>query len=175
MHHCMVKYFIVHVLKIEGYFLKPRKSRLTIVSREAKKSQRPLSELFTRITAKELANALAKPPRQLVPSYHSPNTLLLVHNQQWWKSVPPFLSMGHCKFNGATSCAHVRKTIPIPIALNFNTLILPSISVETISPTMKRCRLSSFSNSLSCSHLPGHLVRSARRIFIFLSFFVSFF
>ena len=37
-------------------------SRLTIVSREAKKSQRPLSELFTRNTAKKLANALAKPP-----------------------------------------------------------------------------------------------------------------
>ena len=39
-------------------------SRLTIVSREAKKSQRPLSELFTRNTAKKLANTLAncKPP-----------------------------------------------------------------------------------------------------------------
>ena len=35
-------------------------SRLTIVSREAKKSQRPLSEVFTRNTAKILANALAK-------------------------------------------------------------------------------------------------------------------
>ena len=52
-------------------------SRLTIVSREAKKSQRPLSELFTRNTAKKLANALAKPPRQLAPSYHSLNTFLL--------------------------------------------------------------------------------------------------
>ena len=39
-------------------------SRLTIVSREAKKKQhtRPLSELFTRSTALKLANALAKPP-----------------------------------------------------------------------------------------------------------------
>ena len=52
-------------------------SRLTIVSREAKKSQRPLSELFTRNTAKKLTNALAKPPRQLAPSYHSPNKFLL--------------------------------------------------------------------------------------------------
>ena len=34
-------------------------SRLTIVSRKAKKNQRPLSELFTRNTA---ANVLAKPP-----------------------------------------------------------------------------------------------------------------
>ena len=41
---------------------RPISSRLTIVSREAKKSQRPLSELFTRNTAKKLANALAKPP-----------------------------------------------------------------------------------------------------------------
>ena len=52
-------------------------SRLTIVSREAKKSQRPLSELFTRNTTKKLADALAKPPRQLAPSFHSPNTFLL--------------------------------------------------------------------------------------------------
>ena len=37
------------------------KSRLMIVSRDAKKSQRPLSELFTRKAAKKLANALAKP------------------------------------------------------------------------------------------------------------------
>ena len=35
---------------------------------------------------------------------------------------------------------------------------LPSVNVESISPKMKRCRLSSFSNSLSCSRLPGHLV-----------------
>ena len=52
-------------------------SRLTIVSREAKKNQRPLSELFTGNTAKKLANALAKPPWQLAPSYYSPNTFLL--------------------------------------------------------------------------------------------------
>ena len=37
-------------------------SRLTIVSREAKKKQRPLSELFTWTTAKKLGNAQAKPP-----------------------------------------------------------------------------------------------------------------
>ena len=42
---------------------KPPKSRLMIVSREAKKKQhtRPLSELFTCSTALKLANALAKP------------------------------------------------------------------------------------------------------------------
>ena len=37
-------------------------SRLTIVSREAKKKQRPLSELFTWNTSKKCRNALAKPP-----------------------------------------------------------------------------------------------------------------
>ena len=37
-------------------------SRLTIVSREAKKKQRPLSELFTWTTTKKLGNAQAKPP-----------------------------------------------------------------------------------------------------------------
>ena len=37
-------------------------SRLMIGSYEAKKTQQPLSELFTSSTAKKLANALAKPP-----------------------------------------------------------------------------------------------------------------
>ena len=68
-----------------------------------------------------------------------------------------------------------KKTIPIPLALKFNTLIVPSINEESISPTMKLCRLSSFSNSLSRSHLPGPLVWSARRFFIFLSLFLSIF
>ena len=34
----------------------------SIMSREAKKNQQPLSQLFTRSTAKKLANALAKLP-----------------------------------------------------------------------------------------------------------------
>ena len=88
--------------------------------------------------------------------------------------MPPFLSTSHCEFNGARSCAHVRKTIPIPLVLKFNTFIVPSINIESISPTMKRCRLSLFSSYLSCSHLPGHLVWSARRFF-YLSFFLLIF
>ena len=152
-------------------------SRLTIVSREAKKSQRPLSEIFTGNTAKKLANALAKPPWQLSPSYYSPNTFLLLYiestNQQWWKSAPPFSSTGHFEFNGARLCTHDWKTIPIPLVLKFNTFIVPSINIESISPTMKHCRLSSFSISLSHSHLSPWSpwqVWSARRFFIFLSF-----
>ena len=42
--------------------LSNQQSRLTIVSREAKKKQRPLSELFTWTTTKKLGNAQAKPP-----------------------------------------------------------------------------------------------------------------
>ena len=52
-------------------------SRLTIVSREAKKKQRPLSEYFTRITSKKFANAQTTPPLQLAPSYYRPSTFLL--------------------------------------------------------------------------------------------------
>ena len=61
--------------------------------------------------------------------------------------LPPFLSTGHCEFNGAHSCAHVRKTVPIPLILKFSTFIVPSINIESISPMMKRCHLSSFSSS----------------------------
>ena len=38
------------------------------------------------------------------------------------------------------------KTIPIPLVLKFNTFIVPSINIESISPTIKHCRLSSFSS-----------------------------
>ena len=47
------------------------------MSREAKKKQRPLSELFTWTTTKKLGNAQAKPPWKLAPSYYRPNTFLL--------------------------------------------------------------------------------------------------
>ena len=51
-------------------------------------------------------------------------------------------------------------------------LIIPSFCIESISPMMKRCLLSLFSNSLLRSLLSDQLERSARR---FLSFFLSFF
>ena len=88
-------------------------------------------------------------------------------NQQWWKSVPPFLSTGHCESNGARSCTHVRKTIPIPLVPKFNTFIVPSINIESISPTMKRCRLSSFLIVLSSPWSPC----MKRLSFFHLSFF----
>ena len=50
--------------------------RFMIVSREAKKNQRLLSEFDTGNTAKKLGSALAKPPRQLASSYYSPRTFL---------------------------------------------------------------------------------------------------
>ena len=33
--------------------------------------------------------------------------------QQRRKSAPPFLSTSHCEFNGARSCTHAQKTIPL--------------------------------------------------------------
>ena len=127
------------------------------MSCEAKKSQRPLSELFTRNTTKKLANAQAKLPRQLAPSYYSPNTFLLHRINK-----PTMVEIGATVLKYwplcACLCAHIQKTIPIPLVLKFNTFIVPSINIESISPTMKRCYLSSFSSSLSYSHLPGHLV-----------------
>ena len=57
-----------------GKFFMELKSRLTIVSREAKKK---LYELFTCSTALKLANALTKPPLKLSLSYYRPTTFLL--------------------------------------------------------------------------------------------------
>ena len=40
----------------------------------------------------------------------------------------------------------------------FNTLIVPSMNIESISPMMKHCLVSSVCNSLLRSDLPDHLV-----------------
>ena len=53
---------IVHIYQATYSCLCYNLSRLTIVSREAKKKQQPLSELFTWTTTKKLGNAQAKPP-----------------------------------------------------------------------------------------------------------------
>ena len=55
---------IVMCVVLEGFLTDymAKGSRLTIVSREAKKKQRTLSELFTWTTTKKLGNAQAKPP-----------------------------------------------------------------------------------------------------------------
>ena len=70
---------VIHVRTTCIYYhsYKLCQSRLTIVSREAKKKQRPLSELFTWTTTKKLGNAQTKPPWKLAPSYYRPNTFLL--------------------------------------------------------------------------------------------------
>ena len=91
----------------------PAESRLTIVSREAKKNQRPLSELFTVNTAKKLGNALAKLPRQLALSYHSPSTFL-----QHRISKPTMVEIGatilkHWPMQGALLYSHAQETIPV--------------------------------------------------------------
>ena len=89
-----------------------------------------------------------------------------------------FLSTGHYKFNGARLCTHVRKTIPIPLVLKFNTLIVLSINniiIESISPMMRRCLLSSSSNSLSRSHLSDHLVKTPSFFYLSFIFIAHFF
>ena len=72
-------------------------SRLTIVSREAKKKQavrrtRQTSELFTGSTALKLVNALNKPPLVIKDSARS-NYIEPV-TQQWRKSAPLILKAG---------------------------------------------------------------------------------
>ena len=61
-YNCYVANLCVCSIYIRTYKYKMYASRLTIVSREAKKKQRPLSELFTWTTTKKLGNAQAKPP-----------------------------------------------------------------------------------------------------------------
>ena len=48
-------------------------------------------------------------------------------SQQWRKLTPPILSTSHCKFNGTSSCAHARKTIPLALTHLFSKQIVSII------------------------------------------------
>ena len=50
--------------------------------------------------------------------------------QQWRKSAPSILSTSHCEFNGAHSCAHAQKTIPMAPIHSFTKQIVPSDQLE---------------------------------------------
>ena len=103
-------------------------SRLTIVSREAKKKQRPLSELFTWNTTKKLGNAQAKPPWKLAPSYYKYNTFLLPRiNNPMVKIASTILKFWLLRANGGLLHSNVWKTIPFPLLYKINTLKVPSI------------------------------------------------
>ena len=148
-------------------------SRLMIVSREAKKKQRPLSELFTWTTTKKLGNAQAKPPWKLAPSYYKPNKFLLprINKPIMVEITSIVLKFGYCEFNGGLSHSHVWKTIPFPLLYKINTLKVPSIYTESISPTMKWSITPCFSGSLLRSLLCDSLYKAP---VVFLSFFVYF-
>ena len=84
------------------------------------------------------------------------------------------LSTSHYEFNGARSCAHARKTIPLaPIHL-FTKQMVPSLCPESLT----RSLFQSFS-SVFCMHpikcfLPSITFLCARRFFYFLVCFFRF-
>ena len=85
--------------------------------------------------------------------------------QQWRKSAPPILSTSHCKFNGARSCAHTRKTIPLAPIHPFTKQIVPLLCPESFVQIV-------FPSSLC---VPYKGLPSTKNIFMHASFFfVSF-
>ena len=53
--------------------------------------------------------------------------------QQWRKLAPPILNTSHCEFNGAHSCAHAQKTIPLAPIHPFTKQMVLSLCPELLT------------------------------------------
>ena len=96
--------------------------------------------VFTGSTGVKFVNALNKPDLAFSNDIESVA-------QQWRKLAPPILSISHCEFNGARSCAHARKPIPLPPIHLFTKPIVPSLYSELLTRSMLR----SFSPVFVCA------------------------
>ena len=97
----------------------------------------------------------------------------LCSTQQWRKSAPPILSTSHCEFNGARSCAHARKTIPLTPIHPFTKQLVPSMHQESFTRSLLR----SFSPVLCVGLIKGFLPSITflrTHCFLLLCLFVSF-
>ena len=114
------------------------------------------------------------PPLQLVPSYYRPSTSYYIEsaNQEWWKSAPPFVSNGHCEFNGVRSHAHIPETIPLNCTAN---QITPLLTKECISQVPETSVSSPFYKCLTHSFHTSWLTSSASRFFFHLLIFITHF
>ena len=82
--------------------------------------------------------------------------------------MPPILSTSYCKFNGARSCTHAQKTIPMAPIHPFTKQMVPSLCPELLTQSLSK----------SFSPVPYKVLPSINNIFtrvlFFLCFFVSF-
>ena len=84
--------------------------------------------------------------------------------------MPPILSTSHCEFNGACSCTHARKTIPLaPIHL-FTKQIVPSLCPESLTQSLSK----SFSSVFRRRPIKCFLPSITNNIFTRASFFLCF-
>ena len=124
---CLCFVYLVHKL-ITCMYIKTHSSESR--GQEEAGHTRQTSELFTGSTAVNFVNALHKPPLKLSLRYQGLSTRsnhIELATQQWRKSAPPILSTNHCEFNGAHSCAHTRKTIPLSLINPLTKQIVPSL------------------------------------------------
>ena len=82
------------------------------------------------------------------------------------------LSTSHCEFNGARSCAHARKTIPLAPIHPFTKQMVPSLCPESLTRSLFR----SFSPVLYVRLIKGFLspktfLRARRSFSLFVSLF----
>ena len=86
--------------------------------------------------------------------------------------MPPILSTSHCKFNGARSCAHARKTILLILIHPFTTQIVPSLYPQSFPSSPWRSFSPIFCLGVIKGFLPSITFLRARRFFssLFLCF-----
>ena len=97
--------------------------------------------------------------------------------QQWRKSAPPILSTSHCEFNGACSCAHARKTIPLALIHPFTkqNLMVPSFCPESLTRSFFRLFSPVLCVRLIKGFLPPKTFLHARRFFSLFYFYRTLF
>ena len=90
--------------------------------------------------------------------------------QQWRKSEPPILSTSQCEFNGARSCAHARKTIPLAPIHSFTKHIVPSMYEESVTWSRLISMTPVFRMLLINSFLPSKNILGACHFFLYFHF-----
>ena len=117
----------------------------------------------------KFVNALNKPPlkqyRLVIKDSARSKDIELV-TQQWRKSVPPILIASHCEVNGARSCAHTQKTIPLSPIHSFTKQMVPSLCPESLTRSLLRSFSLVLCVRLIKGFLPPKTFLLARRFFL---------
>ena len=87
--------------------------------------------------------------------------------------MSPILTTSQCEFNGARSCAHARKTIPIALIHPFTKQMVPSLCPELLTQSLSKSFSPAFHMHPIKCFLPSITFLCVHRFFLIVS--LSFF